>query len=82
MIQSCSSEDSGSSVNCQEQLVELAQTMNQNSMVFSENPTKANCEKLKTSALKLIEKAKKCGMEEEWAVAAAAWEDIDCSELD
>lgn len=81
-IQSCSSEDSGSSVNCEEQLLELAETMNQNSMTFSENPTKANCEKLKASALKLIEKAKKCGYEEQWAAVTASWEEIDCSELD
>ena len=81
-LNSCEADDSGSSTNCEEDLTELAQIMNQNSSAFSQNPTKANCDKLKASALKLIEKAKKCGYEEEWAAVTAAWEDIDCSDLD
>ena len=81
MLVSCESDEAGSSTNCEAELADLAQVMNERTTIFSQNPTPSNCTSLKNAALKLINKAKDCGYEEQYGPLTASWENIDCSEF-
>lgn len=68
---------------CYEELVQLAEMLNERSVTFNNSPTSANCESLRTAALNLLDAAEDCEdygyMYEE---AAQTWLEIDCSVFD
>lgn len=68
---------------CYDELVALAETLNEKSNIFSNNPTSSTCSAMRTAALNLIQAAQECDeygyMYED---AAQAWLDVDCSAFD
>jgi hypothetical protein len=80
-LSSCEADDEGSSVSCEDELIELAQIMNSKTTLFSQNPTPSSCAALKQAALNLIDRAQACGYEEQYGPLTASWEQIDCSEF-
>lgn len=65
---------------CYDELVALAEILNEKSNTFSNNPTSSTCSAMRTAALNLIQAAQDCDeygyMYED---AAQAWLDVDCS---
>jgi len=68
---------------CYDELVTLAEILNEKSNIFSNNPTSSTCSAMRTAALNLINAAQQCDeygyMYED---AAQAWLDVDCSAFD
>ena len=68
---------------CYDELVALAEILNEKSNIFSNNPTSSTCSAMRTAALNLIQAAQDCDeygyMYED---AAQAWLDVDCSAFD
>ena len=68
---------------CYDELVALAEILNEKSSIFSNNPTSSTCSAMRTAALNLIQAAQECDeygyMYED---AAQAWLDVDCSAFD
>ncbi|WP_192822242.1 hypothetical protein [Rufibacter sp. LB8] len=71
-------EDEEEELDCSVELQEAADIMQRRSTTFNQNPTAANCNALKQSALDVIEKARKCN-DANWEQAAQAWRNVDCS---
>ncbi|MCO4294805.1 hypothetical protein NF867_18220 [Solitalea sp. MAHUQ-68] len=53
-------------------------------MQFSNNPTRANCNTLKSASYNLIKKFEKCDQatKDQIAQLTAAWDNVDCSYID
>lgn len=79
----CEEEDT-SSVNdgCEQHLEDLATTLANKSNTFSNNPTRSNCNAVRTAALNLIDAANDCDYGYLYEDQAQYWIDLDCSVFD